>query len=213
MFRIPKFFAAGTKAKADDLNEDLVAIENEINNVLTPGLFEAGDLKATARDEAPTGWLLCDGSAVSRATYKALFEAIATTYGAGDGATTFNIPDLRGRVPVGVDGAAGRLTENDTLGKSGGHRNMPAHSHGASGLGTSAEGNHTHWHGAWTNLSVGAGPGISAQFLLAGGSAATAPAGGHSHGVTGKTADAGTGPNGGDDRMQPFLIVNFLIKI
>lgn len=51
---------------------------------------------------APTGYLLCDASAVSRTTYAALFAIISTTYGAGDGSTTFNVPDLRGRVPIGV---------------------------------------------------------------------------------------------------------------
>jgi microcystin-dependent protein len=51
---------------------------------------------------APTGWLLCDGSAVSRATYAALFGLIGTTYGAGDGSTTFNVPDLRSSLPVGT---------------------------------------------------------------------------------------------------------------
>ena len=50
----------------------------------------------------PTGWLLCDGSAVSRTDFAALFSAIGIAYGSGDGATTFNIPDLRGRVPVGL---------------------------------------------------------------------------------------------------------------
>lgn len=51
---------------------------------------------------APEGWLLCDGSAVSRTTYADLFAAIGTTWGAGDGSTTFNIPDMRGRIPRGV---------------------------------------------------------------------------------------------------------------
>jgi microcystin-dependent protein len=50
---------------------------------------------------APTGWLLCDGSAVSRVTYPALFALLGTKYGAGDGSTTFNVPDLRSSVPVG----------------------------------------------------------------------------------------------------------------
>jgi microcystin-dependent protein len=49
-----------------------------------------------AMNSAPTGWLAADGTAVSRSTYATLFAAIATTYGVGDGATTFNIPDLRG---------------------------------------------------------------------------------------------------------------------
>jgi hypothetical protein len=51
---------------------------------------------------APSGFLLCDGAAVSRTEYVALFDAIGTTYGAGDGSTTFNVPDFRGRVAVGV---------------------------------------------------------------------------------------------------------------
>ena len=49
---------------------------------------------------APDGYLLCYGQAVSRSTYSDLFAAIGTTYGAGDGSTTFNLPDLRGRLPV-----------------------------------------------------------------------------------------------------------------
>lgn len=56
---------------------------------------------------APTGWLLCAGQAVSRTTYAALFAAIGTTHGAGDGSATFNLPDLRGRVPAGKDNMEG----------------------------------------------------------------------------------------------------------
>jgi len=56
---------------------------------------------------APFGYLVCDGSAVSRAEYKELFQAIGTSHGSGDGSTTFNIPDYRGRFLRGVDGTAG----------------------------------------------------------------------------------------------------------
>jgi microcystin-dependent protein len=71
-----------------------------------------GSVQMYAGASAPTGWLLCDASAVSRTTYAALFAIISTTYGVGDGSTTFNVPDMRGRVPVGVgtgtgDGASG----------------------------------------------------------------------------------------------------------
>lgn len=55
---------------------------------------------------APTGFLLCDGSAVSRTTYSALFAIISTTFGVGDGSTTFNLPDMRSRMPIGA-GTAG----------------------------------------------------------------------------------------------------------
>ena len=78
-----------------------------------------GEIRATARATAPEGWLLCDGASLVRADYTPLFNAISTTYGAADG-THFNLPDLRGRVPVGVDGAAARLTANDALGNSSG---------------------------------------------------------------------------------------------
>ena len=56
---------------------------------------------------APTGWLLCDGSAVSRTTYSALFAVTSTTYGVGDGSTTFNLPDLLGRTPMGAGSGTG----------------------------------------------------------------------------------------------------------
>lgn len=58
-----------------------------------------------AGSSAPTGFLLCDGAAVSRATYSALFGIVSTTFGAGDGSTTFNLPDMRSRVPVGAGSA------------------------------------------------------------------------------------------------------------
>jgi microcystin-dependent protein len=95
---------------------------------------------------APDGYLLCAGQAVSRATYADLFGAIGTTYGIGDGSTTFNLPDLRGRVAAGRDdmggAAANRLTAagsgiaGTTLGAAGGAEThtlttaqMPAHTH------------------------------------------------------------------------------------
>lgn len=65
---------------------------------------------------APTGYLLCDGSAVSRTTYAGLFAILSTTYGVGDGSTTFNVPDLRQRFPMGK-AAAGT---GSTLGGTGG---------------------------------------------------------------------------------------------
>jgi microcystin-dependent protein len=55
-----------------------------------------------AGSSAPSGWLLCQGQAISRTTYAALYALCGTTYGVGDGSTTFNIPDLRGRLPVGI---------------------------------------------------------------------------------------------------------------
>jgi len=85
---------------------------------------------------APAGWLICDGSAVSRVTYAALFGVVGTLYGTGDGSTTFNLPDCVGRTSVMVDASATRLTGYTTLGANGGVQNvtlttaqMPGHAH------------------------------------------------------------------------------------
>jgi microcystin-dependent protein len=82
---------------------------------------------------APTGYLLCDGTAVSRTTYADLFAITGTTYGIGDNSTTFNLPNLKGRIPVGLDSTQ---AEFDTRGETGGVKsvtlttdNLPTHSH------------------------------------------------------------------------------------
>ena len=115
-------------------------------NALASLINPPGAITAYAGADAPTGWLLCYGQAVSRLTYSALFEAIGTTYGIGDGYSTFNVPDLRGRVIAGQDDMGGtsanRLTgvtgsvNGDTLGGTGGAEThtlstaeMPAHTH------------------------------------------------------------------------------------
>ena len=92
----------------------------------------------------PAGWLLCDGAAVSRTTYAVLYAVLGDRAGPGDGSTTFNVPDLRGRFPLGMDdmgsarGAANRVVnpQADVAGGSGGEEThtlmvaeMPAHSH------------------------------------------------------------------------------------
>jgi microcystin-dependent protein len=75
--------------------------------VLLTAAAPAGIVQYTAAAAAPAGWLICDGSLASRATYAALFAAIGTTYGAGDGVTTFRLPDLRGEFIRGLDGGRG----------------------------------------------------------------------------------------------------------
>lgn len=68
----------------------------------------SGIISAYGGTSAPSGWLICDGSAISRTGFASLFAAIGTAYGAGDGSTTFNIPDLRGLFLRGVSGSSGR---------------------------------------------------------------------------------------------------------
>lgn len=92
-------------------------------NSLTSLIMPSGVSVPFAGSSVPSGWLLCDGSAVSRSAYPSLFAAIGTTYGVGDGSTTFNLPDSRGRVVAGLDTQVGgvyaaRLT-NSGLGNPG----------------------------------------------------------------------------------------------
>lgn len=89
------------------------------NNYLT-NAFPPGVITPYAGSSAPLGYLLCDGSAVSRATYPSLFGVIGTTYGVGDGSTTFNLPDMKGRVAVGKS----TDTEFDALGETGGAKTV-----------------------------------------------------------------------------------------
>ena len=92
-----------------------------------------GEIKAYAGSTVPNGWLICDGSAISRTDYPLLFNAIGTLWGVGDGSTTFNLPNLKGKVPVGYDSSQ---TEFNTVGKTGGDKTVtltasqiPAHNH------------------------------------------------------------------------------------
>ena len=94
---VPHQFSDGDVLSAQALNENFHA------NVTPPGV-----IVAYAGENAPEGWLLCDGTERSRTGYASLFAAIGTIHGDGDGSTTFNLPDYRGRFLRGVDGEAGR---------------------------------------------------------------------------------------------------------
>lgn len=82
----------------------------------TGGGAITGEGRLWFTDTAPTGWLICDGSAVSRATYADLFAVIGETYGAGDGSTTFNIPDFLNNVPLGKGPSGPGVNLGDQVG-------------------------------------------------------------------------------------------------
>lgn len=98
-----------------------------------------GEIKMWPMPTVPAGYLVCGGQAVSRTTYSELFSVLGTYYGSGDGSTTFNLPDMRGRAPFGGDGMggalAGRLQNNvcgvdgSTIGAVGGDQNLSRHTH------------------------------------------------------------------------------------
>lgn len=78
--------------------------DNNLQKVTEDAITEVGFIKPYAGTSVPTGYLLCNGAAISRAQYPELFAAIGTTWGAGDGSSTFNVPDLRGYFLRGVGG-------------------------------------------------------------------------------------------------------------
>ena len=123
--------AAGSTASAADL-----LVEHNANGMHKYGTiynlgFPTGVVMPFAGAAAPAGALLCDGAAVSRTTYAALFAVIGTTYGAGDGSTTFNVPDLKGRFPVGKGAHADvdALGDSDGLADASRTPKMAAHTH------------------------------------------------------------------------------------
>jgi len=94
-------------------------IQAQINAITASGTVPAGGMMDFGGTVAPTGWLLCDGSAVSRSTYANLFSAISTTWGAGDGSTTFNVPNMTRRTGMG-SGGSGTGTIGNAVGNTGG---------------------------------------------------------------------------------------------
>lgn len=93
----PTSWANGTSPAINETN--LNHLETKVKELDTG---QAGIVQMYAGATIPSGWLLCNGQAVSRSTYAALFTAIGTTWGVGNGSTTFNVPDMREAAPVGV---------------------------------------------------------------------------------------------------------------
>jgi len=144
-------------------------------------LLPAGAVQAFAMNSAPAGWLAADGSNVNRTTYAALFSAIGTTYGAGDGSTTFALPDLRGYFVRG-SGTNSDATASGTFGTKQADE-VKSHTHTAS---TNTAGSHSHVQN-YSNIGSPSGaPGIggdpfSGQVAT---NLTTSAAGAHSHTVT-----------------------------
>lgn len=186
----------------DQLNDNWDSVDALLRQIMPAGAML--DFGGTS---APAGFLLCDGSEVSRTTYSSLFSAIGTTWGSGDGSTTFNIPDLRGRVSAGQDNmggtAANRLTsaisgvDGTTVGASGGDENLQEHNHGVTDPG--------HSHNVDYMIAVQSGnSGGQGWFNDGGTSKATTST------PTGITIDnEGTGAS---ENVQPTAVVLKIIK-
>jgi len=161
-------------------------------------IMPTGALMPYAGTSAPTGFLLCYGQAISRSTYADLFSAISTTYGTGDGSSTFNLPDLRGRVVAGQDDMGGssadRLTDQtgglngDTLGDTGGSETHT--------LSTAQLPAHTHT--------------VAAQQQVGGDS--TNRGGSGQLGAAATITTSSTGSGSAHNNVQPTIILNYIIR-
>ena len=193
-----------------------MAVLSTVANIATPGL-PVGSIQAFAGANAPAGWLLCDGSAVTRGNYPDLYNTIGNTYGSGDGSTTFNLPDLRGRVPMGAGTGAqnggsgsGVISGGTTLtartrGGFGGDERLATHNH------TATDSGHNH---AFLRVN-----GNQQMYL------ANAASGGGVFGLSSGVGSILDVPNstanitvqnnvggGSGGNMPPFLVTNYIIK-
>jgi microcystin-dependent protein len=124
-----------------------------LQTILIGSVIPAGTIAPFGGGTVPEGWLLCDGSTVSRSTYSSLYEAVGTVHGQGDGSTTFHLPDLRGRFLRGADnmgtGAAGR--DPDAASRTAANTGGATGNTVGSVQGDAMQG---HWHNYRANVSV-----------------------------------------------------------
>lgn len=157
-----------------------------------------GTVNSFAGTSAPNGWLMCDGAAYSRVTYAALYATIGTTYGSGDGSTTFNVPNLTNRMAVGSGGtyAAGSTGGASTVTLTSGQ--VPSHDHGSAGA-------HTHTAPAYTTDNRSKTTDLFSTLLpTTSGTVTTSSAGAHTH--------TSFGGGGSHENMSPYLALPMIIR-
>jgi phage-related tail fiber protein len=192
---------------------DAFSIVADVAGTVVP----AGTIIAFAGSTPPPGWFVCDGSEVSRSQYRSLFGAIGTSWGGGDGASTFKLPDLRGRFMRGVDSGAGRdpqaasraaSASGGAAGDAVGSVQGGATARPGTPFWTDATGQHAH-NGSWLGMGWGAGSFNAGLGRADGNSPANlwgmtiAADGLHSHTIA----------TGGDPETRPVNAnVNFIIK-
>jgi len=170
------------------------------NDPATMGM--TGEIKMWPVSTIPSGWQICDGAALNRTTFASLFAVLGTLYGAGDGSTTFNVPNMKGRVPVGFDSGQ---TEFDATGETGGEKThtltsaeMPAHTHVQNAHAHTFQGN-----GALTDGSSGTAYVVNSGTFY----------GFRAQQMASATAvNQSTGGGGSHNNLQPYIVVRYIIK-
>lgn len=173
-----------TKAKAEGrINPDEIYMTPDDVDLSDRDTSPIGTIHSYAGSTEPKHWLFCDGRELSRLEYKRLFDVIGTTYGEGNGSTTFNIPDLRGRIPVGLDSAQEEFVE---VGKYGGSKFLQAHSHAHTAEGHTAKIPGFVWGSEGTEFNI-----VKEGW---------------------KSETPGPAGTGDSENLQPYLVLNYIIK-
>lgn len=181
------------------------AVGTNTTQVATTAFVQAaglvGEIKMWGTASAPTGYLLCDGTAVSRSTYAALFAIIGTTFGAGDTTTTFNLPDYRGRMPIGVNGSYALATTGGSA-----NATLVSHTH------TATVTDPGHDHDAITQTSGGSSAGNQYANSFSGSvnTTSTLMIQTATTGIT--VANSTEGSSATNANLPPYLAINFIIK-
>lgn len=190
---------------------------------LFAGFLPTGAMIDYAGNSEPDGWVFCNGQALNRTTYAALFAAIGTTFGVGDGSTTFNVPDLSGRVSVGYNGSD---SDFSAVGNNGGEKNhtlttseMPVHAHGITqsphshGVSDPGHGHTLNGHNSGSLGEDGAGVEWSSTFDHNRGGGINGS--GTGIGIQGANANIScnnAGSGAAHNNMQPYLVARKIIK-
>lgn len=215
-------------------------VSDPTNTFAPANIVPTGVVLPYSGASAPSGWLMADGSAVSRTTYAALFALHGTTFGAGDGSTTFNLPDMRGRSVLGAGTGSG-LTAR-TRGQAGGSENSIVvshshnHAHGASSGTVSNDHTHSGSTGGFSNdhahalgISDAGGLGGGGSLVRKGGISGDVSGGStanhshafstggisanHTHAITVNADATAAGSSGTGANMAPYLVLNHIIKV
>jgi len=193
-----------------DLIDLIRELRSRVETLENRGELPIGVIIPAAKQNPSNSWLLCDGTAYSRTTYAGLYGVIGDTFGTGDGSTTFNVPDLKGRAPISVDVSGSRVGEALALGATGGTSTValsideiPAHSH------TITDPGHVHFPVSGSNFYHTGIPRALAAGAIAAFDFGVAQANTGSN-VTGITID---NAGGGDqhNNMPPFMAIHYFI--
>lgn len=213
---VPQFtqpFVDDNKRITQGWRQFLVLLAKAVD-ALSGGGGDPGDVKISVALTLPAGWVVCNGQALGRTTFSDLFAAIGTTWGVGDGSTTFNVPDFRDRAPIGVSGTK-------ALGTTGGQSaialtipQLPAHTHVVNDPGHIHGVNDPgHHHETWagdTSLAPGASFGNIINDQTHDTSTSTTGISIQSH-ATGITLN-NTGAGAAVSTQSPYAAVNWIIK-